>query len=106
SVTAFVAALGSGVPGGTVAAAPARSAAVVIGPGGGAAGRGARGALAALGERPVPAVCREAAERGTPVRAWSAGCATGEEAWTLALLLAEEGALAPGRPGAEILATD
>lgn len=43
-----------------------------------------------------------------PVRAWSAGCATGEEAFSLALLAAE--ALAPGRPGApppaDVLGTD
>ncbi len=44
-------------------------------------------------------------ELRAPVRLWSAGCATGEEAWTLAMLLAE------ARPdlasiGGAILATD
>jgi chemotaxis protein methyltransferase CheR len=40
--------------------------------------------LAALGERVFPSL------RGS-VTAWSAGCASGEEAWTLAMLLAERG---------------
>lgn len=38
------------------------------------------------------------------VRVWSAGCATGEEAYTLALLASE--AFAPGPPPVEILGTD
>jgi chemotaxis protein methyltransferase CheR len=40
--------------------------------------------LDALGERVLPSL-------RSPVRAWSAGCASGEEAWTLAMLLAERG---------------
>ena len=43
-----------------------------------------RAQLAALGERVLPSL------RG-PVSAWSAGCASGEEAWTLAMMLAERG---------------
>jgi chemotaxis protein methyltransferase CheR len=43
-----------------------------------------RAQLAALGERVLPSL------RGT-VTAWSAGCASGEEAWTLAMMLAERG---------------
>lgn len=40
--------------------------------------------------------------RGRPVRVWCAGCATGEEAWTVAMMLAED-----GRGGAaHVLATD
>jgi len=62
--------------------------------------------VAALRARAIPELCREAAARGTPVRVWSAGCATGEEAWTLALLLAEQGAFGASGAGAEILATD
>lgn len=38
------------------------------------------------------------------VRVWSAGCATGEEAYTLAMLSSE--AFAPGPPPVEILGTD
>ena len=42
-----------------------------------------------------------------PRRAWSAGCASGEEAWTLAMLLAEVAPpSAPGRPNFLIDATD
>jgi chemotaxis protein methyltransferase CheR len=43
-----------------------------------------RAQLAVVAERVLPSL------RG-PVRAWSAGCASGEEAWTLAMLLAERG---------------
>lgn len=46
-----------------------------------------------------------ARSNGTPfIRAWSAGCATGEEAYTLALLASE--AFAPAPPPLRILATD
>ena len=43
-----------------------------------------RAQLEALGERVLP-------QLRSPVAAWSAGCASGEEAWTLAMLLAERG---------------
>jgi len=43
-------------------------------------------------------------ERREPMRIWSAGCSTGEEAYSIAMTLAE--ALADGRPGFRILATD
>ena len=52
-----------------------------------------RAQLDALGERVLPSL-------RSPVRAWSAGCASGEEAWTLAMLLAERGLQF------ELLATD
>jgi chemotaxis protein methyltransferase CheR len=38
------------------------------------------------------------------IRVWCAGCASGEEAYTLALLASE--ALAPGRPGVDVIGTD
>jgi chemotaxis protein methyltransferase CheR len=38
------------------------------------------------------------------IRIWSAGCATGEEVYTLALLAAED--FAPGRPPVDVLGTD
>lgn len=54
----------------------------------------------------LPALLRRAAAEDRPLRAWSAGCATGEEAWTLAMLLCE--ARKEDRTGATatILATD
>lgn len=46
-----------------------------------------------------------AARAGRPLRCWSAGCSTGEEPYTMAMLLAEAARLAEG-PSFEILATD
>ena len=43
---------------------------------------------------------------GDPVRAWVCGCATGEEAYTLAILLAEEAGRHPGAVAAQLFATD
>jgi chemotaxis protein methyltransferase CheR len=45
-----------------------------------------------------------AATRPRALRVWSVGCASGEEAYTLALLAAE--AFAPGPPPVEVLGTD
>jgi chemotaxis protein methyltransferase CheR len=39
-----------------------------------------------LGQTVLPALARRARDEGTPLEAWSAGCASGEEAYTLALL--------------------
>ena len=47
----------------------------------------------------LPRLMAESAGR---LRCWSAACSTGEEAYTLAMILAEKGAL----PGSHILATD
>jgi two-component system CheB/CheR fusion protein len=43
---------------------------------------------------------------GKPIRAWSAGCATGEEAYSLAMVLAEEMGLEEFRERVKIYATD
>jgi chemotaxis protein methyltransferase CheR len=59
-----------------------------------------KGHVTALAENVVPAL---KAGRG-PLRAWSAGCATGEEAYTLALLLTE-GFASSGR-AIEVVASD
>jgi two-component system CheB/CheR fusion protein len=59
----------------------------------------------ALRELAIPAIVG-ARSAGEPIRAWSAGCASGEEAYTIAMLLAE--ALGPERyrDQAKIYATD
>ncbi|HEU4884279.1 MAG TPA: CheR family methyltransferase [Longimicrobium sp.] len=41
-----------------------------------------------------------------PVRVWVAGCGTGEEAWSIAILLAEHAATLPHPPAVELFATD
>lgn len=55
-----------------------------------------------LGASVVPALAASLAP-GLPLRAWSIGCASGEEAWSLGALLAER--LPPGRPF-DVLGTD
>jgi chemotaxis protein methyltransferase CheR len=56
-------------------------------------------ALAAL----LPSLLEQARAAGRPVRIWSAGCATGEEVFSIAMTAAEAGAL-PGE--VELLGTD
>ncbi|MBI4391804.1 MAG: protein-glutamate O-methyltransferase CheR [candidate division NC10 bacterium] len=60
-----------------------------------------------LGESVLPDLCRSRAEGGRrTLRAWSAGCATGEEAYTLAILLQEVWRACGLRQTAVIYATD
>jgi two-component system, chemotaxis family, CheB/CheR fusion protein len=77
----------------------------------GAAPRGAAsgffrdpGAFRALAEL-IPSLF---AEKGPDeaVRVWVAGCATGEEAWSIAILLAEHAATLPHPPACQLFATD
>ena len=56
-------------------------------------------ALSAL----LPSLLEQARSAGRPVRVWSAGCATGEEVYSIAMTAAEAGAL-PGE--VELLGTD
>jgi chemotaxis methyl-accepting protein methylase len=58
----------------------------------------------ALSERVLPALVFNHLER-RPLRAWCVGAATGEEAWTTAMLLAES-CDTPGGPSWELIATD
>jgi two-component system CheB/CheR fusion protein len=62
--------------------------------------------FAALGDAVLPALLDRAARRGEPLRVWSAGCATGEEAYSLAILVAEALGPALEESGARIFATD
>jgi chemotaxis protein methyltransferase CheR len=51
----------------------------------------------------LPGLLRAARDRGRPAAVWSAGCATGEEPWSIAITAAAAGA----RPGEiEVLGTD
>jgi chemotaxis protein methyltransferase CheR len=65
-----------------------------------------RGAFDALRRNILPRVAESATREGRPARAWSAGCASGEEPYTLRLAFDLE--VARQVPGArlEILATD
>jgi two-component system CheB/CheR fusion protein len=58
-----------------------------------------------LGEHILPRIVREKAP-DVPIRIWSAGCATGEEAYTLAMLLAEAVGEEDFRKRIKIYATD
>ncbi|MGI5240930.1 CheR family methyltransferase [Dactylosporangium sp. CA-139066] len=63
-------------------------------------------AWAALARTVLPALLAEQAERTGPLRVWSAGCASGEEAYSLAMIMAD--ALGPERfrDRVKIYATD
>jgi len=60
------------------------------------------GPVLALVQEVVPALLRQ--HRGRPVRLWSAGCACGEEPYSLAIALQEAGLLRPR--SVEIIGTD
>ncbi|EHJ48787.1 signal transduction histidine kinase with CheB and CheR activity [Solidesulfovibrio carbinoliphilus subsp. oakridgensis] len=62
-------------------------------------------AFALLAEKALPAIFRELGP-GAPLRAWVACCATGEEAYSVAMLLAECGEKAGLAPPVKIFATD
>jgi two-component system, chemotaxis family, CheB/CheR fusion protein len=59
--------------------------------------------FAALERQVLPRLFRD---RRDAVRIWVAGCATGEEAYSVAMLAAEASAEAPGPVGVQIFATD
>ncbi len=59
----------------------------------------------ALAERVVPRLFEEKGPEDT-IRAWSVGCATGEEAYSLGILLQEEAARHPSPPRIQVFATD
>jgi two-component system CheB/CheR fusion protein len=59
----------------------------------------------AVKERALPEILA-GKSAGEPIRAWSAGCATGEEAYTIAMILAEELGLDEFRDRVKIYATD
>jgi chemotaxis protein methyltransferase CheR len=56
--------------------------------------------LKVFSERIIP----ELASLSRPVKIWSAGCSTGEEAYTIAMLMAEQGLLDEGR--SQLIASD
>jgi two-component system CheB/CheR fusion protein len=62
-------------------------------------------AFAALEARVIPALF-ERKRAGDQVRVWSAGCATGEEAYSLAILLAERSSALIDGPSIQVFATD
>lgn len=61
-------------------------------------------AWAELAERVLPELLSRSAD--SPVRVWVPGCASGEEAYTLAMLLSEQAHSADARARIEIFATD
>jgi two-component system CheB/CheR fusion protein len=62
-------------------------------------------AFEAVAERVIPSLFDEDRE-GEPIRIWVTGCATGEEAYSLAILILEEAARREFRPEVQIFATD
>jgi len=64
------------------------------------------GAFAMLEADVIPGLVAEAAQRGTPVRAWCPGTGTGEEAYSLAMLLLEAAAEHAEPVRVQVFATD
>jgi chemotaxis protein methyltransferase CheR len=62
--------------------------------------------MEALRRRVLPELLRRAAGRDRPLTVWSAGCSTGEEPYTLAMLLLELAPAAAAGGGVRIVATD
>ena len=63
-------------------------------------------AFAALARLVVPELVRRAEQDKRPIRVWTPGCASGEEAYSIAMLLAEATAERPGGLEFQIFATD
>ena len=62
--------------------------------------------MAALERRLMPELLRRAVARGRPLTIWSAGCSTGEEAYSLAMIAHEVAATLPQAPEIRVVATD
>lgn len=62
--------------------------------------------MEALRRRVLPELLRRAAGRERPLTIWSAGCSTGEEPYTLAMLLLELSPMLASQARARIVATD
>lgn len=60
----------------------------------------------ALRRRVLPELMRRAVGRSRPLTIWSAGCSTGEEAYTLSMLLLDLAPAIGHRPAVRIVATD
>lgn len=62
--------------------------------------------MSALERRFMPELLRRAVARGRPLTIWSAGCSTGEEPYSLAMIAAEVAATLPQAPEIRVVATD
>jgi len=65
-----------------------------------------RPAWEALEQVAVPALLEEHRLRRAPIRVWTPGCATGEESYSIAMLLLEQFGATPGAPPVQVFGTD
>jgi two-component system, chemotaxis family, CheB/CheR fusion protein len=63
------------------------------------------GVFEALSEQVLPVLLKDR-RSGAPIRVWVPGCATGEEAYSIAICLLERGAALASNPSFQIFATD